>query len=71
MGTRCQCISRIVISVVGGLMPWIRIVLNRGGGRRRWRILHTSRLSRMRTITTVLAKYLVSLLSGMHQSSRT
>ena len=66
--------SRIVISVVGGLIPRIRVMMNRGGGRMRWRMLYTSRLSRSRIChcgiaTTVMAKYLVSLLGGMHKSS--
>ena len=74
MGT-CRCVSsRIVISVVGGLIPRIRVMMNRGGGRMRWRMLYTFRLSRSRIChcgiaTTVMAKYLVSLLGGMHKSS--
>ena len=50
-------------------------MMNRGGGRMRWGMLYTSRLSRMchcgmsAIATTVMAKYLISLLGGMHQSS--
>ena len=62
-----------MVSMVGDLAAWVRVVVGWGGRMMRRMMLYASRMRMMRRcwmpiMATTMTKHLVSLLSGMHQT---